>query len=268
MNRRLCVALVGAASMMPLLWAPTASLAQKKPASPAANLPSPEKVLDGASAAMGSKAAFEKIQTVKMRARLSYPAQKINGTIEMQMRFPDKVYILQQIAGAGKIEQGYDGKVGWSRDPVNGLRILEGGELRQVQSPADEIRSSDWRKVYEKPVMIGVRKVGTADAYAIRMTPKRGGKPVIIFYDVKTKLPVRTDVVLETAQGSVPTQSFSSDFRSVNGVKFPFKSRQVVTGLPEGNITFDAIQINVPVDEKLFAKPKTPARKTAPTAQP
>ncbi len=262
MNRRLSVAVLGAAMGLMMFGTTAVSSAQKPTAAkPAAKLPPVEKILDEASAASGSSAAFNKIRTVTMRARMSYPAQKINGTMEMQIKFPDKVYLVQQIAGAGKIEQGFDGKVGWSRDPINGLRTLEGGELRQVQSPVDEIRSSDWRKTYVKPVLIGIRKVGTADAYAIRLTPKRGGKPVVIFYDTKTKLPLRTDVVVETAQGAIPTQSFSSDYRSVDGIKFPFKSRQVVSGLPEGIVTFEAIQINAPVDDKLFAKPKAPAPK-------
>jgi hypothetical protein len=223
--------------------------------------------MDDASAAMGSKAAFAKIKTMTMRGNLSLPAQNISGTMETQMKLPGKIYSVQTIPGVGKLEQGYDGKIGWSRDPINGLRTLAEGELRQMKNQAEEMKSSDWRTLYAKPVLLGVRKVGTMNTYAVRMTPKSGGKPVVIHYDMKTKLPVRTDLTVETAQGPVPTQSFSSDFRSVSGIKFPFKMRQVA-GASEVNIVFDSIAINGPVDDNLFAKPTAPAPKMDTTAKP
>ncbi|MBC8135981.1 MAG: hypothetical protein H8F28_08865 [Fibrella sp.] len=269
MNRRLCIALVSGVLATVLLSAPTPLLAQKKTTKPApAKLPSPAKIMDDSADAIGSAAAFAKLKTMRMRGKISIPAQNITGTMETQMKFPDKVYVLQNIAGFGKAEQGYDGKVGWSLDPINGLRTLAGGELDQMKRQSDEIKTNDWRKLYQKPVLLGIRKVGTMSTYAIQMTPKASGKPVVTYYDIKTKLPVRTDVVVETAQGSVPTQSFSSDFRSVGGVKIPFTTRQVVGGVSEVNVTFDSVQVNVPVDEKLFAKPKAPAPKMESPAKP
>lgn len=268
MNRRMCIALVGAAMATVMMSSPVASWAQKKVAKPAANLPPATQILDQASAAMGSKAAFDNVKTMTMRGKISIPAQKINGTMETTMKFPDKVYVIQNISGFGRAEQGFDGKIGWSRDPINGLRTLAGGELRQMKSQAEEARSSSWRDLYQKPVMIGIRKVGTADAYAIRLTPKRGGKPVEIYYDVRTKLPVRTVMTIETPQGSVPTESYSSDFRTISGMKIPFKTRQVVGGVSEVNVTFDDVKINTPVKDTLFAKPPTSAPPAPAPAKP
>lgn len=268
MNRRLFGAFLGAAMITTLLSSAVPVQAQKKTTMPAVKLPSADKIMDDSSKVMGTKAAFDKIKTMTMSGKISIPAQNITGSMVTQMQFPDKIYVLQEIAGFGKAEQGFDGKIGWSRDPINGLRTLAGDELRQMRSQSDEIKSTDWRKLYDKPVVVGIRKVGAMDTYMIRMTRKGGGKPVTTYYDIKTKFPVRTDIVVETAQGSVPTQSFNSDFRTVGGVKIPFKTRQVVGGVSEVNVIFDSVQVNVPVDDKLFAKPKAPAPKVEPSAKP
>jgi hypothetical protein len=236
----LCIALLGAALMTNLIASPTPSLAQQT-TKPAAKLPSANKILDDAAAAQGSKAAFAKMKTMKMSGKVSIPAQKINGTMMTMMKLPDKVYVLQEIGGVGKFEQGYDGKIGWSRDPINGLRTLAGGELKQMQTQSNEVRSSDWRSLYKAPKVLGLRKVGTVDAYAVQMTPIKGGQPIVTFYDIKTKLPIRTDMVVESAQGKIPTQSFISDYRLVNGLRVPFKTRQVV-GATEINVNLDSVR--------------------------
>lgn len=266
MNRKLCIALLGAALMTNVIATTNPSMAQKT-TKPAVKLPPANKILDDAAAAQGSKSAFAKVKTMKMSGKISMPAQKINGTMMTMMQLPDKVYVLQEIGGIGKFEQGYDGKTGWSRDPINGLRTLAGGELKQMQNQSNEVRSSDWRSLYKAPKVLGVRKVGSADAYAVQMTPIKGGKPVVTFYDIKTKLPVRTDLVVESAQGSIPTQSFISDYRLVNGLRVPFKTRQVV-GATEVNVNLDSVQVNAPVDNKIFMKPVAPAPKPDVPAKP
>jgi len=204
------------------------------------------------------------MKSIVMVGTLSIPAQKITGKVETRIVFPNKVYSSQEISGFGKFEKGYDGKIGWSRDPLKGLQSLTGAELTQLQSQGDDLQNPNWRKAYKKAEMIGIRKVGTVNTYAIRLTPVRGGKPTVTYYDVKTKLPIRTDIVVETAEGSTPTQSFTSDFRAVNGIKFPFKMRQVVGGVTEVNVAFTAIQVNTPIADTVFAKPAEAATGASP----
>lgn len=258
MNRSFCAAtaLFVIAVCAPCAWA------QKVPAKSGAKLPSASSILDASTQASGGKAALSQMKSLVMLATFAAPAQKMTGTVETRVLFPDKIYTVQTITGIGKIEKGYDGKVGWSRDPFKGLQTLTGAELTQVRSQGDELQNPNWRKAYKKVEMIGVRKVGTADAYAIRLTPARGGKPITTYYDTKTKLPVRTDILLETAEGSLPTQNFISDYRTVSGIKFPFKMRQVA-GMAEANVVFTAIQVNTPISAGIFAKPVEATAKPA-----
>ena len=237
----------------PTAWAQKATA--KPPTKATAKLPTAASILDANQKATGSKAAFADMKSIQMLGTFEVAGQKITGKLETRIKFPDKIYSSQEIAGFGKAEKGFDGKVGWSRDPLKGLQNITGAELKQLKAQGDDLKSPDWRKAYKKVEMLGVRKVGAAQTYAIRLTPTSGGRPLVNYYDTQSKLPVRTDVVLDTAEGSTPTQSFSSDFRPVNGILFPFKMRQVVNGIQEINIAFTAIRLNPPMEDASFAKP-------------
>ena len=244
----------------PAVWAQKV-WAQKPATKPAAKVPAVETILDQSFAASGSPAAFSKVKTIVIQAKISIVGQNINGTADIRAKMPNKFYTEQEITGQGKFATGFDGKVGWSRDPINGLRVLSGGELAQLSRSANELISTDWRKSYKNPKMIGIRKVGTANAYAVRVEPKTAGSPVTLFIDTKTKLEVRRDLTMTSPQGAIPTQAFSSDFRVVDGIKIPFKSRQVLNGNVEITQTMQSVRFNVPVDDTLFVKPAATAPK-------
>ena len=217
-------------------------------------LPSAEKVLNDADAAQGGRTAVGKIKTIVQHATMTVAAQKLSGTMEMRVKLPNKVYTRQVFAGIGETEGAFDGTVAWSRDPINGLRVLPAAETQQMKSSVSDMVSSDWHQQYKAAVLLGVRKVGTVKTYAVRLTPKTGSKPVVIFFDTKTKLPVRQDMVVVSPQGSIPTQNFFSDYRRVGGYLFPFQTRQIV-GSIEVTIVAQDIQVNVPVADSLFGKP-------------
>ena len=64
--------------------------------------------------------------------------------------------------------------------------------------------------------------------------------------------------------GKIPTESYPSDYRIVNGMKMAFKTRTIIAGNQEMILMFTAVRANVPVDEAIFSKPTdeadTPAK--------
>lgn len=251
MNR--LAALAGLCALLPL-----AAHAQKPHARPAVSAPlkSAEAILDANAKAMGAAAAAS-VKTMTVKGAISLPASNINGTLDISAK-NGKFLMRQNLPGVGEVSVGFDGKVGWSRDPVNGMRLLKGPELEQARQQADMSGELQWRKRYSKPELLGIRKVGAANCYAVRMTPK-GGTPVTQYYDVKTLTVLRSDVVAESPMGKIPTESYPSDYRSVGGMKMAFKTRTIIAGNQEMVLTFTAVRTNVPVDESIFAPPKEQA---------
>lgn len=254
----------------PVAWAQKPAKTAPKPphaktAPAAANLSKAEVILDKYVEATGGKAAYEKITSTSTKAAMTMTAQGLSGTMEGYAKAPNKIYVVQNFSGIGKVEQGYDGITGWSKDPLSGLRTLDGTELAQLQSEALFNSPLRWRETARKTEMLGVKPVADKPAYVIRLTDKRTGKTRTEYYDTRTGLQVKSESTQESPQGIFPVETYYSDYRTVDGVKFPFKVRGIFAG-QEITTTITEVKNNVPIDDARFTKPTGDAAPAAPVA--
>ena len=119
----------------------------------------------------------------------------------------------------------------------------------------------DWKAKGHTLTLEGTEKVGNGSAYKLKLVTKSGATREI-FIDSKTNLPVR-----ETGRMSLPPDPRGnprynehvfvySDWRDVNGVKFPFAVDEERTGGPITQsfaVYTEKIEVNVPMEEALFA---------------
>ena len=121
----------------------------------------------------------------------------------------------------------------------------------------------DWKAKGHTVTFEGTEKVGTGSGYKLKVITK-GGVSREILLDGKTYLPIR-----ESGRMSLPPDPkgnprfnqhvFSySDWRDVNGVKFPFAVDEERTGGPitQSLATYvEKIETNIPVEDAVFASP-------------
>ena len=219
-----------------------------------------EQIMDRGGAALGPKEAWDKITTSVMDGTVTVKGTDLSGTITVTAKRPNRFLVKQTIKGVGVVLQGYDGKVGWTKDPNQGIRKLTGAELAAAKRAALFDAHLQWRKLYKKWQLVGVRKVNGRDAYVIRLSPQLG-RPTIEYHDTKTFQLVRTDMVTETAAGPLPIEVYPSDYRRVSGVLIPFTIRQIQRH-PSGPtmdvlIRIQTVKTNVPVPDSVFAMPKS-----------
>ena len=244
-------------SLVTLLLAVGApTLAQRTPARKPASKPalSATQVLEKAVVAAGGRAAQTRITSSVMEGTVSLPAQNLGGTFLVRAKAPNKLLVVQTIRGLGESKQGFDGKTGWSQDPFNGLRTLEGVERATLQRSAVFNAALLWRQLYKKAEMVGLRKVGSRSAYAVRLTPPQG-RPTVNYYDAQNFLLLRADTLVEGPQGTVPTETYASDYRTIDGIKVPFATRQRVGGVAEVLLKVTSYKHNVPLEDSVFTKP-------------
>jgi outer membrane lipoprotein-sorting protein len=109
-------------------------------------------------------------------------------------------------------------------------------------------------KLYPKLELKGIEKVGADDAYVVVAMPDN--LPTETFYfDTKSGLLVRQDTTSISPEGKTAGKTFFEDYRAVDGVKVPFKTRTI---LPQFEIvtTFTEVKNNVAVEDSRFVKPK------------
>ena len=67
---------------------------------------------------------------------------------------------------------------------------------------------------------------------------------------------VRVDTMTVTPEGKTPGKTFFEDYREVDGVKMPFKSRSITPQVEIVTILSE-IKNNVPIDDAKFVRPKS-----------
>jgi zinc protease len=99
--------------------------------------------------------------------------------------------------------------------------------------------------------LIGVESIEGSNAYAVEVTKPSGSKTTY-YYDAESGLRVRTSETIQTPQGEMVQESDLSEYKEVDGVKFPF----TIT-LPMGPMKMTAnaesIELNTGIEDSEFA---------------
>jgi hypothetical protein len=224
----------------------------KADAKPAA-LPAVDDILDKYVKAIGGKEAIEKVTSRTAKGSFEIEAMNMTGTFEIFSKAPNKNAMKIDLPGFGVVNNVFDGAKAWDSNPMTGLRELSGAELAAVKRRADFYAAVNFKKQYSKMEVKGREKVGSSDAYVIEATPADGG-PEKLYFDVNTGFLVRRDAEVEGPQGKMATESYTDDYKAVDGVKIPHLVKQV-NPMYAVTMKLTEVKSNVEIDEAKFNKP-------------
>jgi hypothetical protein len=197
--------------------------------------------------ALGGKEKIEKIQNVVMEGSFVFQGTTISVTTT---QIQGKLF-RQDINIAGI--KGYDiitDKEGWAFAPYQGMQKPEpktAEDIREGQSDL-EIAGSIYNYAAKgnKIELLGKEDVEGTDCFKLKII-LASGKEQTVFLDPVSYLIVRT-VEKKKANGQeMEIISDLSDYREVEGVKFPFS----IT-IPFGTVNMSSIKANQTLDEKVF----------------
>jgi hypothetical protein len=163
-------------------------------------------------AAIGGARALAAIKSMRVRGRLEIPAQKIAGDLEVLTARPAKMLYRVTVPGIGRIENGYDGKIGWSVSPVAGPELLTGRQLTEAADDAwfdgalhapDHVRELTTleRTEFDRRAAFKVKVVFVS------------GNEATEYFDVQTGLQIGAEAARATPQGVLQTVNIVRDFR-------------------------------------------------------
>ena len=245
-TRRLAIVAMGVA------LAATARGQAPTQAPSAAPLPSVDQILNRYVEAAGGRAAWLKLTSRVTTGTIEVPSANASGTIELSEKAPDRILSEIRISGI-LFRQGFDGTVGWSDDPQNGLHEQTGVELAEARRDADFYHPLDLRKLYTKLTVVDMEKVNDGDAYKVEAEIPDDA-PDEIYFDAATGLPARVLNHRHTPQGVVDFVEDFDDYREVDGIKRPYIIREV-SGEQIVTIHVTQVRHNVLLDDSVFAKP-------------
>jgi hypothetical protein len=201
-------------ALLVLLLAPAVGSGQD------AALPSGREIIARHVEAIGGEQAYRSVQSVLARGRWEIPAQRIIGTLELQSARPNKMLHRVTVPGIGRIENGYDGRVGWTLSPISGPELLTGRQLTELADEAWFDSTLHLPQHVRDITTMGVAAFDDRQAYRVRVVFTSGNEQVE-YFDVATGLHIGTESVRATPQGNVPTVNILRDYRQFGPVLQP-----------------------------------------------
>lgn len=216
----------------------------------AQQLPPARQVLDRYVEAIGGKGAWANRQSQRAVAEMSMSGVTIQ--MEMLSARPDKMLVKMNMPGMGEMLQGYDGQVAWSRNPMQGTRIITGAELAQTVRQADFDSSADPARHFPTIETLERTEMAGQPCYLVRMVATDGDEVRSCFH-TETGLMVGSRTTSQSAMGPMEATTLFSEYRDFAGVKMPTKTVTNMAG-QEMVITLKEVTPNA-VDPSVFELP-------------
>ena len=218
-----------------------------------AALPTLDQVFAKYVEALGGRAAQMRLTSRVAKGTVDVIGISNGGRLESYAIAPNKSLVVMKIDPIGVMRQGFDGRRGWDQSEQSGLRASTGVSLASLARDAEFYRDLKLKELYARTRLLGKVKHGFREVYQVEATP-RVGEPEMLYFDTQSGLLVRRDVTRQTSRGLVRAEIYLSDWRTIDGVKIPFKTTQT---MPNQTFVFtlEEVKHNVPVDEAIFEKP-------------
>ena len=183
-------------------------------------------LLDSYEKAVGGKEAVEKIRTAvvyeERRAQTKSGDPRSGTSTEyFNFKLPNEALTIP----SSKDVPGYDCETIWHDGPNEGIQKMSREMNVFAAQELNLFSLLHLRAAFPQMTLAGASKVENRDAYMVYAPLESLGLHRSLFFDAETRLLIGSVVVQQAPGRTVISEQFYSDFRVVNGIKFPFKFR-------------------------------------------
>jgi hypothetical protein len=199
------------------------------PATQAQKLPTAQEIVDRFVKASGGEAALQAIKSMRVKGTFSIVGQSLAGDLEMMSARPNKLLMRVSIPAIGTVEEGFDGKIGWSINPLEGPSLVTDRQLSERADEAwfdAELHKDDY--IREMSV-VGRESLDKRDVYRVKVVTLRGNEQFEL-YDVENGLQIAVEASRDTPLGIVPSVVLMKEYQKFGAVLMPTKVVQRVLG--------------------------------------
>ena len=231
--------------------------AQKKTES-GASAQRAKSVLKEALTAMGGKALLgARDMSVSFTITSYTPQGSTSYAMQNQYARPDKIRQTTKF-DFGEVIVGFDGSVGWVKNP-EGVEELPESQKEETRSISLWILYDILQSIDKKLYTFEYLRTGSEEGskiHEISARHKDMKEPIRLFIDDQWKFVVKKIVRRRGPEGLIDVEEILSDFRTVQGVKVPFRLTYQTPSIKVGDIVVDEVKVNSGLAPALFKKPK------------
>jgi outer membrane lipoprotein-sorting protein len=249
MLRKVCLAVLALAVLVPGLWAQTA-----------------DDIIAKNIAARGGMDKLKSIKSIKTTATMTMgPGMEAPGV--MVQKRPEMARLEFTIQGLTAV-QAYDGSKAWQIMPFMGKKdpeLMSGDETKEMEETADlDGPLVDYKSKGNTVELLGKEKIEGTDAYKLKVTLKNGDVQTE-YIDADSFLEIKEETKRMVRGTEHEFESSIGDYKEVDGIIFPFAVESGMKGSDQKQkITISKIELNVPADDGMFKMP--PPAPPAPAA--
>jgi hypothetical protein len=205
---------------------------------------------------LGGLDAFNKIKTAKITATFNTQGMDLPMTIQIINGKAAKTEV--NAMGSSVIRAYKDGKA-WTQNPFAGIAQpteVTGAEMADYK--AQSMLASplmDYKARGHQVELQGQETVEGVKTYKIKLTSKDDGKPTYYYISTVDYSLIKSESEREVQGQSVNIEVFYTDLKDFNGTKFFLTRTQKMNGETFQATNFTNIELNVPIDEKIFDMP-------------
>ena len=219
-------------------------------------------------AARGGLAAWRGVDALSIKGLMDAGGTpEVRLPFEMSLKRPHKSHLEVHVKEQTAV-QVWDGQQGWKFRPYLNRADVEGFTPEEARAAAAESELDgpliDYARKGTRVELEGTDVVEGHKAYRLHLT-EADGHQTNLWVDASTFLDVKIDGAprrLDNRMHKVTV--FYRDFKSVDGLRLPMTLETVVDGVRGSHrISFQAVTVNPPLSEALFARPQPPAVRQA-----
>lgn len=204
-----------------------------------ADAPTADQVLEKYIAAIGGKDALAKVNDLTLN--MSSEGQMGAIMITRKQKLPNKFSMVINANGMEVMKQTGDGtKV--AMGGMQGSTTLEGAAAQQMTTMNVIFPELHYAENGVKTTLVGTEKVDGKDTYKLSHTTADGSVTWTDNFDVATGLKVQAVTISKSQRGEMTTTSVYSDYKDINGIKFPMT---IVQQSPRGPMTMSVDNVKV-----------------------
>ena len=219
------------------------------------DLPSGKEVLQRFVKVTGGMDKYKAIKSMTAEGKVSIPAANVEGEMKIFHQYPNKVLVEANISGLGEQKRGSNGDVAWENSTLQGPRILDGSEAKQLTQEANLERIFMPEKFYSEMKCVGKETVDDDECYKVELTSK-DGKKIVDFYSIDSGLKVKSNLTMEVQGSEMQIETKISDYRQVgDSIKASYKVEAVFPNGMSQVVQMEKVKYNAEIAEDKFNLP-------------
>ena len=190
------------------------------------------------------------ITSVKITGKMS--AMGMEMPMVMYLKNPNKIRVTYNFSGQEMVSV-FDGEKGYMINPMTGSSNpveLTGDQLKQVQG--NNVYKNQLSDYFKNGQLTLEGEENVNDKPAFKLKANVGSNPMYMFLDKVSYLLVKTSATVNQMGTSMNVDTYMTDYIDTNGVLLPKKTTAMANGMEAGVITFDNIEVNIPMEDSLF----------------